>query len=262
MPKLDWGVAGTRFYEAGIDRGVLYLAGETGVPWVGLTSVEESPTGGEAKAYYIDGVKYLNISSAEEFEATLTAYTYPTEFGVCDGTARVRPGLSVTQQRRKSFNFSYRTKVGNDLTGLDHGYKIHLIYNVLAAPSGKSYSSTSDSTEVADFSWSLTTRPAVMTGYKRSAHVVIDSRETAPVHLQMIEDILYGSDVEVSRMPTLDELVVIYDMPLVLTVTDLGNGIYRIDAPDDAMVAMGNDTTSITWPTVIELDPDTYSISS
>lgn len=213
MARLDWSAVGERFYETGVDRGVLYVGNIPGVAWTGLTSVSESPTGGDAKAYYIDGVKYLNLSSAEEFEATIEAFASPPEFGPCDGTVSVQNGLFVTQQPRKPFGLSYRTRIGNDIDGTDHGYKIHLIYNALAAPSSRPNNTMGDSTDPISFSWSITTLPPSFTGYKPTAHFLIDSRMTPKETLIEIEDILYGSDASAPRLPFAQEVVDIFNRP-------------------------------------------------
>jgi len=261
VARLKWGSTGSRFYESGVDRGVLYVDGQ-GVAWTGLTSVNENPTGGGARSYYIDGIKYLNMSSAEEFEATITAYTYPDEFGVCDGSARVRPGFYVTQQRRKSFGLSYRTKVGNDLDGVDHGYKLHIIYNALAAPANKTYTTLSESIEPNDFSWKITTRPPVTSGYKRTSHVVFDSREADPELMAILEDILYGTESEQPRLPDFSELIDIFETILHLTVTDNGDGTFTVEGPPEAIVMMDETTFSITWPTAVMIDEDSYTLTS
>lgn len=207
MPRLSWSATGERFYETGVDRGVLYVGTNPGVAWTGLTSVSESPSGGEPKAYYIDGIKYLNLSSAEEFEATINAFNSPSEFGPCDGTVSIQNGLFVTQQPRKPFGLSYRTKVGNDIDGSDHAYKIHLVYNALAAPSERSNNTVGDSTEPNSLSWSITTLPPLVTGFKPTAHFLIDSRLTSQEVLIEVEDILYGSDANSPRLPSAQELI-------------------------------------------------------
>lgn len=213
MPRLSWDAVGQRFYETGVDRGVLYVEANPGVAWTGLTSVSESSSGGEAKAYYIDGVKYLNISSAEEFEATLEAFASPSEFGPCDGTVSVQNGLFVTQQPRKSFGLSYRTKIGNDTDGTDHGYKIHLVYNALAAPSDRANKTMGDSTDPLGLSWTITTLSPVVTGFKPTAHFVIDSRFTPTEILIEVEDTLYGNDANAPRQPPAQELTDIFKRP-------------------------------------------------
>lgn len=206
MTRLDWGAVGERFYETGVDRGVLYIDGN-GVAWNGLVSVNETPTGGEAKPYYLDGVKFQNRSSNEEFEATIEAYTYPEEFASCDGTAYLGGGLYATQQRRKSFGFSYRSRVGNDVDGVDHAYKIHLVYNALAAPSELPHSTITDTLEPFNFSWHVTTRATISPYARPTSHFVIDSRTTPPDVLSGIEDLLYGKDSWAPRLPSLEELI-------------------------------------------------------
>lgn len=210
MTRLNWDSPGQRFYELGVDRGVLYIDSQPGVPWVGLISVSESPSGGDAQPYYLDGIKYLNISSAEEFEATIEAYSSPREFGPCDGTVAIQNGLFVTQQPRKQFSFSYRSKTGNDTEGQDYAYKIHIVYNALAAPSQRSNKSINDSVDVNNFSWAITTLPPSITGVKPTAHLVIDSRYTDPTVLITVEDLLYGSDSSTSSLPTPNDLIGIF----------------------------------------------------
>lgn len=261
MTRIDWGLPGSRRFESGIDQGVLYVGANPGVPWVGLTAVEESPNGGEPRPFYIDGLKYLNVSSAEEYEATINAFTYPDLFAECDGSRQVRTGLFFSQQRRKSFGLSYRSFVGTDLNP-EQGYKIHIIYNALAAPSSKAHNTIGDSTEPSSFSWVVTTRPPAVAGYKRTAHVVIDSRTTDTVVLQAIESALYGDEENMPRLPTIPEVVGFYDAFYSFVVTDNGDGIYTVSGPDDAIVALDDNLLQITWPTVVELDPETYTISS
>lgn len=262
MSRIAWNAAGSRFYEAGVDRGVLYIGTAAGVPWSGLISVDENPTGGEAKPYYIDGEKYLNMSSNEEFEATIRAYTYPVEFSECDGSSRVRDGLFFGQQGRKTFGFCYRTKIGNDLNGVDHGYKLHLVYNALATPSSKSISTFGDSPEASDFSWNLSTKSRKVSGYRSTAYVVVDSRYTHPVTLGSIEDILYGSDSGISRLPTPEELVTIFDIPVVFEVADNEDGTFTVAGPGDTVLDIGLGKFVVDYGTVVEVDPDTYTISS
>lgn len=262
MSRIAWNAIGSRFFEAGVDRGVLYIGTSAGVPWVGLISVDENPTGGEPKPYYLDGVKYLLLSSTEEFEATIKAYTYPVEFAECDGTARVRTGLFFGQQGRKNFGFSYRTKVGNDLNGVDNAYKIHLVYNALAAPSTKSVSTFGDSPEASDFSWNLTTKSRKVSGYQSTAHVVVDSRYTHPVTLGSIEDILYGTDSGIPRLPTPEELVTIFDIPVVFEVTDNEDGSFVVAGPGDSVLEIGLGKFVVDYTTVVDNGDDTFTISS
>jgi hypothetical protein len=207
VSRLNWSAVGERYYETGVDRGVLYVGEQPGVAWTGLISVSESPVGGEARAYYIDGIKYLNLSAAEEFTATINAFSNPPEFGPCDGSIAIQNGLYVTQQPRKSFGFSYRTKLGNETEGPDHAHKIHLVYNALAAPSSRSNNSVGDSTEPLELSWTITTLPPAITGYRPTAHFVIDSKLTSLEILAEVEDILYGSEATSARLPSVSELM-------------------------------------------------------
>jgi hypothetical protein len=261
MARIVWGATGERYYETGVDRGVLYVGSLPGVPWNGLTSVNVSSDGGDPKPYYIDGVKYLNLPSPEDFRATITAYTYPSEFGVCDGSVKVRPGLFATRQRRKTFGFSYRTMIGNDISA-EHGYKIHLIYNALAAPSGADYRTLSDNTDPEDFSWSVTARPPVTTGYHRTPHIVIDSRTTNAETIAVLEDILYGTNEFEARLPDFDELVEIFDDNATFEVIDNEDGTFTVIGPESAIQMLDEETFQITWPTAIFIDEDSYTISS
>lgn len=213
MAKLVWDKTGERFYETGVDQGVLYLLGEggtydKGVPWNGLVSVSESPSGAESNPQYADNIKYLNLISAEEFSATVEAFTYPAEFGECDGSAEPTPGVSIGQQNRKMFGMCYRTKIGNDTDGQDHGYKLHLIYGAQAAPSEKSYQTVNDSPEPITFSWEITTTPVNVTGYKPTASLVIDSTKVDKLKLAELEKKLYGDDSSgTASLPLPDEVI-------------------------------------------------------
>jgi len=195
---MDWDQIGDRLYETGVDRGVLYIPNAAGVysngyPWNGLTTVTESPSGAEASPQYADNIKYLNLVSAEEFGATIEAFTYPDQFLQCDGTAEPEPGVAVGQQPRKSFGLAFRTQIGNDLDGSDHGYKLHLIYGAMAAPSEKAYATINDSPEALAFSWEVTTNPVAVPGHKPTAQLVIDSTKVTPSDLLALEDLLYGT---------------------------------------------------------------------
>ena len=197
MARLQWDKTGERVYESGVDHGVLYVmdgtgAYGTGVVWNGLTAVTESPSGAEPNPQYADNIKYLNLISAEEFGATIEAFTYPKEFEQCDGTASLAPGITIGQQTRKTFGFSYRTKVGNDVEGQDAGYKLHLVYGALAAPSERAYSTINDSPEAITFSWEVTTTAVAVEGHKPTAILTIDSTLVDPADLTALEDLLYG----------------------------------------------------------------------
>lgn len=211
MTKLLWDQTGERLYETGVNKGVLYPKSTDGtyplgVAWNGLTAVTESPSGAEATPLYADNIKYLNLMSAEEFGATIEAYTYPDEFAECNGEAALIEGISIGQQARKVFGMSYVTKVGNDIDS-EAGYKIHLIYGALAAPSEKAYATVNDNPEAITFSWEITTTPVEVTGFKPTATLVIDSTKVDAEKLAAIEDILYGSASEEARLPLPDEVL-------------------------------------------------------
>lgn len=216
MAKLVWDKTGERFYETGVEKGVLYPqvsgAYPNGVAWNGLTAVTESPSGAEATPLYADNIKYLNLMSNEEFGATIEAYTYPDEFAECDGSAELSEGVRVGQQTRKTFGMSYVTRKGNDTEGTDHGYIIHLIYGALAAPSEKAYATINDSPEAITFSWEVSTTPVEVTDMKPTACITIDSTKVDAGKLATLEGKLYGTD-EPSGNPTLplpDEIATIF----------------------------------------------------
>lgn len=206
MAALTWDGSGERLYETGVDRGVLYVMSAggtygTGVAWNGLTGVTESPSGAEETALYADNIKYVSLYSAEEFGATIEAYTYPDEFAECDGSAELATGVTVGQQTRKMFGLCYRTLLGNDTDGQSHGYKLHLIYGATASPSEKAYATVNDSPEAITFSWEVTTTPVNVTGMSPTASITIDSTKADATCLAALEAKLYGS--EPSGTPTL-----------------------------------------------------------
>ena len=210
MSKLQWDQTGERLYETGVSKGVLYVydngAYTTGVAWNGLTAVTESPSGAESTPLYADDIKYLNLMSAEEFGATIEAYTYPDEFAQCDGSAELADGVSIGQQPRKSFGLCYRTAVGNDTTGTDYGYKLHIIYGAQAAPSEKAYATINDSPEAITFSWEVTTTPVAVAGFKPTACVTIDSTKADKTKLEALEAMLYGGDDTEATLPLPDAI--------------------------------------------------------
>jgi hypothetical protein len=224
MTALTWDQVGDRLYETGVDRGVLYVpvAGvyDDGVAWNGLVSVTESPSGAEATPTYADNIKYLNLLSVEELGGTIEAYTYPDEFGQCDGTVAPEVGVSVGQQTRKQFGLCYRSLLGNDTEGTDHGYKLHLIYGALASPSEKPYSTVNDSPEAITFSWEFSTTPVPVTGLKPSASLTIDSTKVGASALSTLEAVLYGSVGVDARLPLPDEVISILGGSI--TEVDLG----------------------------------------
>lgn len=212
MAKLVWDQAGQKLFETGVDHGVLFVSDrqggyQPGVVWNGLTSVAENPSGAEANPVYADNIKYLNIISAEEFGATIEAYTYPDEFMECDGSAEVVAGVNIGQQARKTFALCYRTRIGNDVAGDNLGYKIHIIYNCQAAPSGKTYSTVNESPEAITFSWELSTTPVPVEGFRPTATVVIDSTKVSASALAAVEAVLYGNEEEDAQLPSIENLL-------------------------------------------------------
>lgn len=226
MPQFTWDATGQKKFETGVDHGVLYLTDSfgqytRGIIWNGLTAVTESPSGAESNPQYADNIKYLDLTSAEEFGATIEAFTYPDEFGECDGSVSLTPGLIFGQQNRRTFGFSYRTKIGNDVDGQDYGYKLHLIYGAKASPSEKAYTTINDSPEAITFSWEITTSPVSLPAelnLKPLASVVIDSTQVDPTALAELEAILYDADN--ARLPLPGEVLEILGGAVDNSITD------------------------------------------
>lgn len=217
---VTWDGVGEKVFETGVDHGVLYIPNpsgvyDTGFAWNGLVSVTESPSGAESNPQYADNIKYLDLRSAEEFGGTIEAFTYPDEFGQCDGSAEPEPGVFVNQQTRKSFGLSFRTKVGNDVDGVDHGYKLHLLYGLTCAPSEKQYQTINESPEAITLSWEFSSVPAPVTGFKPTSLIVIDSTKVDAGDLAALEAILYGSTVGPVQpeLPTPDEVLALFATP-------------------------------------------------
>ena len=211
MSKIVWDAIGEHTFETGVRNGVLYLKGaegtyNTGVAWNGLTSVSENPEGAEATDLYADDIKYLTLMSAENFKATIEAYTYPPEFEECDGSATIAKGVVIGQQPRKPFGLCYRTAIGNDTDGNEHGYKLHIVYGCQASPSEKQYSTINDSPEAITFSWEVNTTPVNVNGKKPTATLIIDSTKADKAKLTALEAILYGSEQDEPRLPLPDEI--------------------------------------------------------
>lgn len=213
--KLIWDKIGERLFETGVKKGVLFVqdaagAYPKGVAWNGLTGVTESPSGAEASPLYADDIKYLNLMSAEEFGATIEAYTYPDEFAVCDGSAEIGVGVRIGQQKRKAFGLAYQTALGNDIDGADYGYKLHLVYGALAAPTEKGYQTINESPDAITFSWEVSTTPVEVTGKKPTASLTIDSTKVDAAKLAALELILYGNVGVDPRLPLPDEVASIF----------------------------------------------------
>jgi hypothetical protein len=245
MTALAWDQVGERLYETGVDHGVLYRINndgdyDTGVAWNGLTTVTESPSGAESNPQFADNIKYLNLLSAEEFGATIEAFTYPDEFAECDGSAIPAPGVVVGQQGRRVFGLAYRTKVGNDIEGVDHGYKIHLVYGAQASPSEKAYATINDSPEAIAFSWEVATTPVPVTGLSPTSQLVVDSTKVDGAALTALEEILYGTEADDPRLPMPDEVIEI-----------LGGEVADVNLADfDAQPSFNDTTNVITLPAV------------
>jgi hypothetical protein len=242
MAELVWDETGQRFYETGVDHGVLYLpntqgAYVDGVAWNGLTSISEAPSGAEPNAQYADNIKYLNLFSAEEFGATVEAFTYPDEFSQFDGLGTPSPGVSIGQQSRRSFGLSYRTKIGNDVEGDDYGYKIHLIYGATASPSEKAYNTINDSPEAITFSWELTTTPVSVPGMKPTSVITIDSTKVDSATLAALEQILYGDTAVDPALPLPGTVITMF-----------AGGVTEV-TPNQPVYNAATDT--ITIPTVV-----------
>lgn len=213
MAKLTWDGVGKKYFEAGVERGVLYpaVAGAypAGVAWNGLSAITESPSGAEPTPIYADNIKYLTLMSAEEFGLTIEAYTYPDEWAACDGSVihSTSEGLMIGQQGRTPFGLCYRTKVGNDADGENHAYKLHLVYGCLASPTEKAFQTINDSPEAATFSWEVTTTPVPVTGFKPTSILTIDSRTASPTALAALEDELYGTVTDPANLPMPDAVI-------------------------------------------------------
>lgn len=243
MTALTWDQVGERRYETGVDHGVLYLPDNSGAyneghAWNGLTTVTESPSGADSNPQYADNIKYLNLVAAESFGATIEAFTYPDEFAQCDGTVEPEPGIFLGQQNRRLFGLCYRTQIGNDLEGTDHGYKLHLIYGALAAPSEKAYGTINDSPEAITFSWEVSTTPVPVTGQKPTALLTIDSTKVDADKLSDLEDILYGTVGDDPRLPLPDEVITLFstgvtdvDLNLAANQPTFNNGTGVITLP-------------------------------
>lgn len=212
MSRITWGAVGEHFFETGVKNGVLYPQNSTGVyqkgvAWNGLTAVNENPSGADPNDLYADDDKYLTLRSKETFGATIEAYTYPDEFMACDGSAELAQGITIGQQNRAAFGLCYRTAIGNDTNGTDHGYKLHLVYGATVSPSSKNYATINDNPDAITFSWEVTTTPVAVTGHKPTACLTIDSTKVAEGVMKKIEDKLYGTEQDEATLPTPDEIL-------------------------------------------------------
>ena len=263
MATLVWDKVGERIFQTGVDRGVLYLHDGTAVPWNGLVDIEEG-SNSELKSFYLDGVKFLDSLSPGDFIGKLKAFTYPEEFDEVNGIANVSPGLVYYNQPPKSFNLSYRTKIGNDIEGLDYGYKIHILYNLIANPDSQSYSTLKDSgIDATEFSWSLTGTPPKIEKFRPTVHISFDSRNTPPDILEMLEDKLYGTETSEPGLPSIQEVAEFFGYLGALIIVDHGNGTWSALDESNGYITMTDDTTfQIDNVDATYSDADTYSVSS
>lgn len=255
MSTLSWGSVGTHNYQSGVDRGVLFPPSGSGVPWNGLISVSEDDDF-DTIVNEQDGHSYISKQLLGSYSALIEAFSYPVEFENHDGMSK-----NVSHQSRTPFGFSYRTLLGNDIDS-SLGYQIHIIYNALAAPASKSYSSDAEQTDVITFGWNISTKPVKIDGVSPSAHYIIDSTKAYPWVLSQIEGILYGTEVTNSRLPTLEELFEVFEAGAILKITNHDDGSWTAEGPDDVVTMTDATSFMIDWPSVIYLSEDTYRVSS
>lgn len=255
MPRIIWDEIGERLYETGVDHTVLYPVQSDGsytlgVPWNGITAINENPSGGEANPVYADNIKYLNLMSAEDFGCTVEALMYPEEFAECDGSAAVGTGVYIGQQHRKKFGLCYRTLLGNDVLGTDYGYKLHLVYGGQASPSERSHSTVNESPEAGTMSWTVSTTAVPVEGYKATSHLYIDSTKVSADKLAALEDILYGSGNTEARLPSPDEVIAILAPAATCEVTAtasqnaFGVAFYSINSDGESTIVKPIETMS------------------
>lgn len=218
--RIEWNRPGQRFFEAGVDRTVLYPKFGPGVPWNGVVSIAEDSSGGDMEPLYFDGVKYADIVSAEDFSVNLDAFSAPREFDAADGMKALVPGLFVTQQPRQTFGLCYRTLIGNDLVGTDLGYKLHLVYNCTAAPTGKNNQTIAANVAPGTRSWTIATVPPPASTFRPTAHIVLDSTLINPYLMEQVEGLLYGHDGADARLPTVAEIVAVFNTKIGQFITE------------------------------------------
>jgi hypothetical protein len=262
MAEIVWDEIGERTYQTGIDHGVLYLNDGTVAPWNGLVSVEEG-NNSELKSFFLDGVKFLENLSPTDYLGKITAITYPDEFDSVNGVAHVAPGLAYYEQPPKSFNLSYRTKIGNDVEGEELGYKIHILYNIIAKPEAQVYASMQETGQITEFSWSLTGTPQKVNKRRPTVHISLDSRETPPDILKLVTNKLYGTRNTAPGLPPISEIGEYFGYRGGLLIIDIGDGTWVAIDESDTFINMTNPTTfRIDGATTTVVDPDTYTISS
>lgn len=258
---ITWDQVGSRFYETGIDRGVLYLNSGVAVPWNGITSVVENTKRTNTPVYF-DGMKVGETVSVEDFSGTLRAITYPDEFSLVEGLVELRSGVFAAEQVGSTFSLSYRTKVGNDTEGLDLGYKVHVVFNLRATPSAKSFATMSSATNITEFEWTITATPEEYSWYKPTAHFIFDSTKTNPFLLSDIESILYGTEITEPSLPSLTEFIAFVEAWSLITITDNGDGTWTAYSPDASLITMTSPTEFQIDGNAVYLDADTYTINN
>lgn len=260
MVQLVWDQTATRLYETGIDKGVLYLPSGTAVAWNGLTSIDETLSQFTTESYYLDGIKYYDRPVDGDFEAEISAITYPVEFDTFDGFSESKPGLFLDDQPVGRFGMSYRTLVGNDVSAQDLGYRIHILYNLLAKPTEREYSSQSDSPDLTEFSWNVSGIPESYTGFVPTAHIIADTTYLDPNVVKLLEDALYGTATTNPRLPLISEIVEI--LSYLIVITDNGDGSFTIAAPDSYVTDFGDNSFQIINANTTTIDADSYSLTN
>lgn len=261
MTVLTWDQSGERVYEAGVDRGVLYMPEGNGVAWNGLLAVNETVAGNSGIPVYFDGIKYANIMALGDFAATLRAYTYPDEFGQFEGILEVGNGLFVANQQSNRFGLSYRTRIGNDEDGLDLGYKIHILYNLTAIPAQKNYQTLSGEISPLEFEWNISGIPGDVPGFQPAVHLIIDSRKMGALILEDIENTLYGDELNDAMLPPISTLTSFIGSWVIIRIIDNLDGTWTAEGPDNLITMLDVTTFQIIQANAVYQDADTYVIS-
>jgi hypothetical protein len=262
VARVEWDQVGQRIFETGLDRGVFYKENGVGYVWNGLTGVDEQRSGSSVVSYYYDGVKTLDVVSIGDYAGRVDAITYPPEFEPFDGMVEADEGLIFDQQMPRTFDLTYRTLIGNDTEGLDHGYKIHILYNLTAVPTNKSHRSVGANVEPSSLSWDVSSVPVVVPGYYPVSHVIVDSRKVSPAALEAIENILYGSPGVTPAVPQPDQLFALMELDTYLIITDLGNGTWTASGPDSVVSMLNSTTFQIASAGAVFNDANSYNVTS
>lgn len=264
MAKLAWSRVGERFFETGVDRGVIYPNKVELAPasWSGLIGINENPTGGDAKPFYVDGYKYQNRATPEEYGASIEAFMYPRVFDECQGNPHLGNGLFMTAQAKIPFGLTYRTKIGNDLAGQNYAHKIHFVYNALVAPTNKNYQTVSDNPTANTFTWNITTKAIKVAGRRQTAHMVVDTSLLTPPLLESLEALIYGTDEEDPQLPTPTELISLIVGWPTLFITDHGNGVFTASGPDDVVRLATPRAFELNAETVVNNGDGSFDVTS